>query len=104
MSTLFEHILTDSDSAARRGRMRTAHGTIETPVFMPVGTLGTVKGLPQRSLRGDIDAEIILGNAYHLYLRPGTDVLEAAGGLHGFMNWDRAVLTDSGGYQVFSLA
>jgi queuine tRNA-ribosyltransferase len=104
LSTFFKHILTDSESDARRGRISTEHGTVETPVFMPVGTLGTVKGLPQRSLRGDIDAEIILGNAYHLYLRPGTDVLERAGGLHAFMNWDRAVLTDSGGYQVFSLA
>ncbi len=100
----FDHILTDPGSTARRGRIYTAHGTVETPVFMPVGTLGTVKGVAQRSLRKDIDAEIILGNTYHLYLRPGSDILERAGGLHPFMNWDRAVLTDSGGYQVFSLA
>ena len=100
----FEHLLTDPSSSARRGRILTAHGPVETPVFMPVGTLGTVKGVPQRSLRTDINAQIILGNTYHLYLRPGTEILQQAGGLHPFMNWDRAVLTDSGGYQVFSLA
>ncbi|NNE45391.1 MAG: tRNA guanosine(34) transglycosylase Tgt [Rhodothermales bacterium] len=100
----FELLHTDPSSAARRGRLHTPHGPVETPVFMPVGTLGTVKSIPQRALRSDIDAQIILANTYHLYLRPGTDVLESAGGLHTFMNWDRAVLTDSGGYQVFSLS
>ncbi len=100
----FELLHTDASSSARRGRIHTDHGTVETPVFMPVGTLGTVKGVFQRSLRSDVDAEIILGNTYHLYLRPGTGVLEPAGGLHAFMSWDRAILTDSGGYQIFSLA
>lgn len=100
----FELLHTDPSSSARRGRLHTQHGTVETPVFMPVGTLGTVKSISQRALRSDIDAQIILANTYHLYLRPGTGVLERAGGLHPFMNWDRAVLTDSGGYQVFSLS
>jgi len=93
----------DPGCAARTGRLRLAHGEVETPVFMPVGTQGSVKALSQEDLR-DLDARIILANAYHLYLRPGTDVVEAAGGLHSFMHWDRPILTDSGGFQVFSLA
>jgi queuine tRNA-ribosyltransferase len=84
--------------------MKTDHGEIETPIFMPVGTVGSVKSLTQQQLKLDVDARIILGNTYHLYLRPGTGVLESAGGLHRFMGWDRPILTDSGGYQVFSLA
>ena len=83
--------------------LKTAHGEIPTPVFMPVGTGGTVKGILQRDLSEDINAKIILGNTYHLYLRPGTEILKAAGGLHRFMSWERPILTDSGGYQVFSL-
>lgn len=94
----------DIGSSARTGYIETDHGRIETPVFMPVGTGGTVKGVHQRELKEDIDAPIILGNTYHLYLRPGIEILERAGGLHSFINWDRAILTDSGGYQVFSLA
>jgi len=94
----------DPGSRARLGRLATDHGVIETPVFMPVGTVGSVKAVQQRELAADLDAGIILGNTYHLVLRPGTDVLEAAGGLHRFMGWDRALLTDSGGYQVFSLS
>jgi queuine tRNA-ribosyltransferase len=93
----------DKDSRARAGLLKTAHGDIPTPVFMPVGTGGTVKGILQRDLSEDINAKIILGNTYHLYLRPGTEILGAAGGLHNFMSWDRPILTDSGGYQVFSL-
>ncbi len=95
---------TDLSSKARAGVIETAHGLIETPIFMPVGTAGSVKAVHQRELRDDIDARIILGNTYHLYLRPGLGVLEKAGGLHRFMNWDRPILTDSGGYQVYSLA
>ncbi|MBC6992767.1 tRNA guanosine(34) transglycosylase Tgt [Neolewinella lacunae] len=95
---------TDTHTAARAGTLRTDHGEIPTPIFMPVGTLGTVKGVHQHELRQDVGARIILGNTYHLYLRPGTEVLEAAGGLHQFMAWDGPILTDSGGYQVFSLA
>jgi queuine tRNA-ribosyltransferase len=95
---------TDSNSKARAGLIRTDHGEIPTPIFMPVGTAGTVKAVTQQQLREDIDAKIILGNTYHLYLRPGLPVLEAAGGLHRFNHWDRPILTDSGGYQVFSLA
>jgi queuine tRNA-ribosyltransferase len=94
----------DSQSKARAGLLETAHGVIETPIFMPVGTAGTVKAVHQRELKNDIQAQIILGNTYHLYLRPGTSVLEAAGGLHKFMNWDGPILTDSGGFQVFSLS
>ena len=94
----------DKDSNARAGTMKTAHGDIETPIFMPVGTAGTVKGVHQHELRDDINADIILGNTYHLYLRPGTEILENAGGLHKFMNWERPILTDSGGYQVYSLS
>ena len=93
----------DKESKARTGLLRTAHGDIPTPIFMPVGTGGTVKGILQRDLSEDIDAKIILGNTYHLYLRPGTEILKTAGGLHQFMSWDRPILTDSGGYQVFSL-
>jgi queuine tRNA-ribosyltransferase len=92
----------DSLSSARAGIIHTQHGDIETPIFMPVGTQGTVKAIEQRELE-EIDAQIILSNTYHLYLRPGTDVLKEFGGLHNFMNWRRPILTDSGGYQVFSL-
>ncbi len=94
----------DKDSSARVGKLHTDHGVIETPIFMPVGTAGTVKGVHQRELKQDIEAEIILGNTYHLFLRPGMDVIEKAGGLHQFINWDRPILTDSGGYQVYSLS
>lgn len=92
------------DQKARAGHITTAHGSIETPIFMPVGTLGTVKGVHQHELREDTKAQIILGNTYHLFMRPGTGILEQAGGLHRFMGWDRPILTDSGGYQVYSLA
>ncbi|MGA0062721.1 MAG: tRNA guanosine(34) transglycosylase Tgt [Flavobacteriaceae bacterium] len=92
------------DQKARAGHITTAHGSIETPIFMPVGTLGTVKGIHQRELKEDTKAQIILGNTYHLFMRPGTSILEQAGGLHRFMGWDRPILTDSGGYQVYSLA
>lgn len=92
------------DSNARKGKITTDHGEILTPIFMPVGTVGSVKAVTQQQLHNDIKAQIILGNTYHLYLRPGLDVLEAAGGLHRFMHWDKPVLTDSGGYQVFSLS
>ncbi|GAB1858072.1 tRNA guanosine(34) transglycosylase Tgt [Flavobacteriaceae bacterium MHTCC 0001] len=95
---------TDSHSKARAGKITTDHGVIETPIFMPVGTAGTVKGVHQRELKHDINPYIILGNTYHLYLRPQTDIIEKAGGLHKFMNWDRNILTDSGGYQVYSLS
>lgn len=91
-------------SAARAGRFTTDHGTVLTPIFMPVGTLGSVKGVHMRELRDDIKAQIILGNTYHLYLRPGLDILEKAGGLHKFNGWERPILTDSGGFQVFSLS
>lgn len=94
----------DKDTGARAGVLTTAHGEIPTPIFMPVGTAGTVKGILQRDLESDINARIILGNTYHLYLRPGTDIINAAGGLHKFISWDRPILTDSGGFQVFSLA
>ncbi len=93
----------DKESKARAGLLKTAHGDIPTPIFMPVGTGGTVKGILQRDLSEDIDAKIILGNTYHLYLRPGTEIFKASGGLHNFMSWNRPILTDSGGYQVFSL-
>lgn len=93
----------DKNSEARCGVLTTAHGEIHTPIFMPVGTVGTVKAVHARELKADIGAEIILGNTYHLYLRPGTEVLQAAGGLHRFNAWDRPILTDSGGFQVFSL-
>ena len=94
----------DAKSKARAGKMTTDHGVIETPIFMPVGTIGTVKGVHQSELKNEINPDIILGNTYHLYLRPGTEILEKAGGLHKFMNWDRNLLTDSGGYQVYSLS
>lgn len=99
----FEILYTDSRSKARAGKITTDHGTIETPIFMPVGTAGTVKTVHFRELENDIHAQIILGNTYHLYLRPGTDILESAGGLHKFIGWNRPILTDSGGFQVFSL-
>jgi queuine tRNA-ribosyltransferase len=94
----------DAGSKARAGKFHTDHGVIETPIFMPVGTVGTVKGVHQRELKEDIKPDIILGNTYHLYLRPGTEILEKAGGLHKFMNWEGPILTDSGGYQVYSLS
>ena len=100
----FELINTDPSSSARAGLIRTDHGEIPTPVFMPVGTVGSVKAVTSGQLEQEIKARIILGNTYHLYMRPGTTVLENAGGLHRFMNWNRPILTDSGGYQVFSLA
>jgi queuine tRNA-ribosyltransferase len=93
----------DTGTKARAGTITTDHGEIQTPIFMPVGTAGTVKGVHQRELENDVNADIILGNTYHLYLRPGLDILERAGGLHGFSGWKRPILTDSGGYQVFSL-
>jgi len=95
---------TDSQSQARAGSLITNHGTIQTPIFMPVGTAATVKGVHQKELREVVNPDIILGNTYHLYLRPGTSILEQVGGLHKFMNWDRPILTDSGGYQVYSLS
>jgi len=100
----FELQATDSQSKARAGEITTAHGTIQTPIFMPVGTAATVKAVYQRELYDDIQAQIILGNTYHLYLRPGLEVLEQAGGLHKFNGWSRPILTDSGGYQVYSLS
>lgn len=101
---MFQLHTTCSTNKARLGSLATDHGVIETPIFMPVGTLGTVKGVSQDRLKDPIQAQIILGNTYHLYLRPGTEVIQASGGLHGFMNWDRPILTDSGGYQIFSLS
>ncbi|CAL1516636.1 tRNA guanosine(34) transglycosylase Tgt [Chitinophaga sp. MM2321] len=100
----FELITTDSGSNARAGKITTAHGEIETPIFMPVGTVGSVKAVTQEQLHDAVKAEIILGNTYHLYLRPGLEVLSLAGGLHKFNGWNKPILTDSGGYQVFSLA
>jgi queuine tRNA-ribosyltransferase len=100
----FDILARDPGTKARAGHLTTAHGAIETPIFMPVGTAGTVKAVGQRELKDDVQAQIILGNTYHLYLRPGLDVLQAAGGLHKFNGWDRPILTDSGGYQVFSLS
>ena len=100
----FNLIATDTDSKARAATLATDHGIIETPIFMPVGTVGTVKGVHQRELKNDINPDVILGNTYHLYLRPQIETLEKAGGLHKFMNWDRNILTDSGGYQVYSLS
>ena len=94
----------DALSKARAGTLETPHGKIQTPIFMPVGTIGSVKAVTQQDLKTDVRAQIILGNTYHLYLRPGTQILEQAGGLHQFMNWDRPILTDSGGYQVYSLS
>ncbi len=100
----FELTSTDQNSAARAGRISTDHGTIETPIFMPVGTSATVKGIHQRELKNEINPDIILGNTYHLFLRPGIEIMHQAGGLHKFMGWDRPLLTDSGGYQVYSLS
>jgi queuine tRNA-ribosyltransferase len=100
----FELLSTDLGSSARAGIVTTDNGQIQTPIFMPVGTVGTVKGVHQRELKEDINADIILGNTYHLYLRPGMKLMQDYGGLHQFMNWDRPILTDSGGYQVYSLA
>jgi tRNA-guanine transglycosylase len=100
----FELLKTDTLTKARAGRITTDHGIIETPIFMPVGTVASVKGVQQRELTEDINADIILGNTYHLYLRPTTAILEQAGGLHKFMHWDRNILTDSGGYQVYSFS
>jgi queuine tRNA-ribosyltransferase len=94
----------DEQSKARAGYFKTDHGRVETPIFMPVGTQGTVKAVTSEQLKNEVGAQIILGNTYHLYLRPGTKILENAGGLHRFMNWDKPILTDSGGFQVFSLA
>lgn len=102
MSNFFELIHSSPDCKARRGVLHTDHGDIPTPIFMPVGTQASVKALQQRELK-ELDAKIILGNTYHLYLRPGNDTMKFFGGLHQFMNWDRPILTDSGGYQVFSL-
>lgn len=100
----FNCIAKDKGTKARAGKITTDHGVIETPIFMPVGTVASVKGVHQRELKNDINPDIILGNTYHLYLRPQTPILEQAGGLHKFMNWDRNILTDSGGYQVYSLS
>ena len=99
----FQLLHTESKTAARAGLITTDHGQIETPIFMPVGTVGSVKGLTVNDLKNQVQAQIILGNTYHLYLRPGTEILEKAGGLHKFNGWDRPILTDSGGFQVFSL-
>jgi queuine tRNA-ribosyltransferase len=100
----FKLIAEDKGSKARAGEITTAHGKIQTPIFMPVGTAGTVKGVHQHELKNDIKAQIILGNTYHLYVRPGMEVIKEAGGLHKFNGWDKPLLTDSGGYQVYSLA
>jgi len=100
----FDLLKKDEQSKARVGLLHTEHGSIETPIFMPVGTAGSVKGVHQQELREDVQAQIILGNTYHLYLRPGTEVIEKAGGLHNFIGWERPMLTDSGGYQVYSLS
>ena len=100
----FKLLTTDSKTNARAGQITTDHGKIETPIFMPVGTLATVKGVHQRDLKNVINSDIILGNTYHLYLRPGTKIINRAGGIHKFMGWDRPILTDSGGYQVYSLS
>jgi queuine tRNA-ribosyltransferase len=100
----FRILSKDPETKARTGLLELAHGKVETPVFMPVGTAATVKGVHQRELAGDLNVSLILGNTYHLYLRPGIDTIRMAGGLHRFMNWERSILTDSGGYQVFSLS
>ena len=100
----FEVEKTDGATKARVGKLSTNSGVIHTPIFMPVGTAGTVKAVDQRALQHEVQAEIILGNTYHLYLRPGHDLIQKAGGLHRFMAWDRPILTDSGGYQVYSLS
>src|SRR3989440_898289 len=103
MQKMFELLATDQHSKARRGRLRTTHGVIDTPAFMPIGTQGSIKGVSPRELR-ELKAQIILGNTYHLFVRPGLDVIKHFGGLHKFMSWDGPILTDSGGYQIFSLA
>src|SRR6266480_1058162 len=103
MQKMFELLAQDRESKARHGRLTTAHGAIETPAFMPVGTQGSVKAVSPRELR-ELNAPIVLGNTYHLFVRPGIEVIKHLGGLHKFMNWDRPILTDSGGYQIFSLA
>src|SRR5665647_255770 len=103
-SLTFQLQYTDKNSKARAGKITTDHGEILTPVFMPVGTVGSVKAVTQQQLHQDVKAQVILGNTYHLYLRPGLEVLEAAGGLHRFMSWNKPILTDSGGFQVFSLS
>ncbi|MGK0487900.1 MAG: queuine tRNA-ribosyltransferase, partial [Candidatus Endobugula sp.] len=100
----FNLVKSDKQSKARAGEVITDHGVIETPIFMPVGTAGSVKAVHQRELEHDIQAQIILGNTYHLYLRPGLDIIESAGGLHKFNGWSKPILTDSGGYQVYSLS
>ena len=100
----FERIASDPNSKARAGSITTDHGVIETPIFMSVGTAATVKGVHQRDLENEVNPDIILGNTYHLYLRPKTDIIQQAGGIHKFMNWKRPILTDSGGYQVYSLS
>jgi queuine tRNA-ribosyltransferase len=100
----FSLTATDKTSKARVGKIKTDHGEIETPIFMPVGTIGTVKAVSQKELLEDVKAHIILGNTYHLYIRPGIQIIEGAGGLHKFMNWNKPILTDSGGFQVYSLA
>ena len=100
----YELLHIDKNSGARRGVVHTPHGDIQTPIFMPVGTLATVKAMSPEELKNDVKAQIILSNTYHLYLRPGHDIVKEAGGLHKFMNWDRPILTDSGGFQVFSLS
>ena len=100
----FELNVTDLKSKARAGIITTDHGIIETPIFMPVGTAATIKGVHQRDIKNEINTDIILSNTYHLYLRPGENIIKKAGGIHKFMNWDRNILTDSGGYQVYSLS
>ena len=99
----YELLHIDKNSGARRGVIHTPHGDIQTPIFMPVGTQATVKGVSPRELKEDVKAQIILSNTYHLFLRPGHEIIRQAGGLHEFMHWDRPILTDSGGFQVFSL-
>ena len=100
----FKVLNKDKNSKAKAGELHTDHGVIQTPVFMPVGTAGSVKAVHQTELENDIRAQIILGNTYHLYLRPGVNIIEQAGGLHKFINWNKPILTDSGGYQIFSLS
>ena len=100
----FRILKKDKSTSARRGTLTLAHGEVQTPIFMPVGTQATVKGVSQQTLKEDIKAQIILSNTYHLYLRPGHELIRRMGGLHKFMSWDRPILTDSGGFQVFSLS
>ena len=103
LAVTYELLHEDKNSGARRGIVHTPHGDIQTPIFMPVGTQATVKSMTPEELKEEVKAQIILSNTYHLYLRPGHDLVKEAGGLHKFMNWDRPILTDSGGFQVFSL-